>query len=94
LTLVQTSSGNFVKRMILLINWNGINDCFMSHLFFIIDLVFLLLALYLFQHLLYSENYINNEFFSKLSFIKNISLSTRNQYLWIRKQILMAINIG
>jgi hypothetical protein len=35
----------------------------------IIDLVSLLLSLYLFQHLLCSKNYINNEFFSKLLFI-------------------------
>jgi len=36
----------------------------------IIDLVSLLLSLSLFQHLIYSENYTNNDFFSKLLFIK------------------------
>jgi hypothetical protein len=36
----------------------------------IIDLVFSLLSIHLFLHLLYSENYINIEFFSNLSFIK------------------------
>jgi len=60
----------------------------------IIDLGFLLLSLNLFMHLLYLVNYINIDFFSNLSIIKKIILSTCNQYLWIRKQFLMAINIG
>ena len=60
----------------------------------IIDLMFLLLSLHLFMHLLYSENYINIEFFQQSFIYKKIILSPCYQYLWIRKPFLMAINIG
>jgi hypothetical protein len=58
LTLVQTSSGIFVKRTILLIYWNEIKDFYSVSSVLINDLVFLFLCPHLLLHLLYSENYI------------------------------------
>jgi hypothetical protein len=55
LTLVQTSSGSFVKRMILLIYWNEISDCYSISSVSNIDLVFFILSLHLLLHLLYLE---------------------------------------
>jgi hypothetical protein len=44
LTLVQTPSGIFVKRMILLISWNEISDYYSVSYVLICDLVFFLLS--------------------------------------------------
>jgi hypothetical protein len=70
LTLVQTPSGIFVKRTILLISWNEISDCYSVSSVLICDLVFFLLSPHLLLHLLYSENYIKMLNFATIFYFK------------------------
>jgi hypothetical protein len=78
LTLVQTSLGIFVKRMILLISWNEISDFYSVSFVLICDLVFFLLSPHLLLHLLYSENYIKILNFTTIFYFLKISLSPCN----------------
>jgi hypothetical protein len=70
LTLVQNFLRKFCKENDSLMNWNEINDFFDVSSVLIIDLVSLILSLYLFQHLICSKNYKNNDFLSNILFIK------------------------
>jgi hypothetical protein len=60
LNLVQTPSWIFVKRTIILISWNEINDCYSISSLLICDLVFFLLSPHLpFASVLFKKWYKN-----------------------------------
>jgi hypothetical protein len=72
LTLVQTPSGIFVKRTILLISWNEISDCFSVSSVLICDLVFFLLSPHLpFASVLFRKWYKNVILFCNNLLLKN-----------------------
>jgi hypothetical protein len=72
LTLVQTPSGIFVKRTILLISWNEISDFYSVSSVLICDLVFFLLSPHLLlQSVIFRKLYKNVEFCSNLLFKKS-----------------------
>jgi len=93
LNLVWNFYMKFCKKNYSLVNWNEINDWFMSHLSWLSTWC-VYFCLYISFSNCYIQKIILKWIFQQAFNCEKTILSTCNQYLWVRILFLMAIKIG